>query len=66
MPPFHWNFRTHEFEFKEVEDFSDYLPQDASTQALYQMYLAMGDKPADAALKVLEHDLGVTHTKTND
>lgn len=39
-------------------DFSDYIPQDKSAQALYRLYQEMGDTPIVAATKVLRICVG--------
>lgn len=39
-------------------DYADYIPQDESAQALYRLYVQMGDAPLDAAVKVLKICVG--------
>lgn len=55
------NMRTGETEYRSTppQDFSDYIPQDESAQALYRLYVErVGDAPIEAALKVLRISLG--------
>lgn len=48
------NFKTGEYELIDTPaDFSDYIPQDPAAQGLYSVYIQLGDKPLEAALKVL-------------
>ena len=51
-----YNYRTDEYECIETpSDFTDYIPQSPSAQALYRLYIdAIGDNPLEAARKVLE------------
>lgn len=51
-----YNFKTRSYEFVDINvinDFSPYIPQWDSAQAIYQIYLYMGKKPMEAALKTL-------------
>jgi hypothetical protein len=54
------NMRTGETDWRSTppQDYSDYIPQDESVQALYRLYQQMGDSPSDAALKVLKICVG--------
>jgi len=52
----YFNFRTGEWEYltQTPADWSDYISQNESAQALYSLYQqAYGDTPIEAALKVL-------------
>jgi hypothetical protein len=51
----HWyNFKSGEYEIiKTPQDFHDYIPQHPFAQSLYDVYIEMGDKPIEAARKVL-------------
>lgn len=50
-----YNFKTGRYEDVElpVEDWSNYIPQDRASQALYKVYQKMGYTPREAARKVL-------------
>lgn len=54
------NMRTGETEYRSTppQDFSDYIPQNESAQALYRLYVQLGDAPIEAALKVLKICVG--------
>lgn len=56
----HWqNFRTGKQDSVTPTDFSDYIPQFASAQSLYQLYVEdMGYTPLDAAIEVLRVCVG--------
>jgi hypothetical protein len=44
----------HIFLLRKISDFSAYIPQDAASQGLYQIYIEMGDTPLESAIKVLK------------
>lgn len=53
----YYNFRTNTWDYltQPPSDWSDYIPQYESAQALYSLYQeAYGDTPIEAACKVLE------------
>lgn len=52
----YYNCRTNEYEYLHFapSDWSDYIPQDEHSQALYRLYVIGGDKPVEAAKKVLK------------
>jgi hypothetical protein len=52
----YYNYRTGQADalFGAPEDWSDYLPQQAAVQGIYQTYLDMGRTPAEAARLTLD------------
>ena len=59
-----YNFKTNEYDWlSEIPtNFRVYIPQVASAQSLYDLYIEIGDEPIDAAIKILEFCVGV-HSK---
>ena len=55
-----FNYKTGRYEEIETpKNFKDYLPQSEAAQGLYDVYIAMGNKPSDAAIKVLKACAGI-------
>lgn len=61
------NLRTGKTDYlpEPPQEWSDYIPQYESSQALYRLYQEMGDAPIDAAIKVLELSCRFTTVRSN-
>ena len=62
-PQFQWyNFRTGQYETRDTPDgdeWADYISQNPAAQSLYILYVAKGETPIDAAMKVLKATAGI-------
>ena len=62
-PELQWyNFRTGQYETRDTPDgdeWADYISQNPAAQSLYILYVAKGETPIDAAMKVLKATAGI-------
>jgi hypothetical protein len=57
-----YNFRTGQYETRDTPDgdeWADYISQNPAAQSLYILYVAKGETPIDAAMKVLKATAGI-------
>ena len=56
------NFRTGQYEARDTPDggeWVNYISQEPAAQSLYILYVAQGETPIDAAMKVLKATAGI-------
>ena len=62
-PQFQWyNFRTGQYEARDTPDggeLVDFISQEPAAQNLYILYVAQGETPINAAIKVLKATAGI-------
>jgi len=58
-----FNYRTGKWEFMsgEPENMRDFIPQSHAARGAYDLYIALGDEPREAAKKVLSDVLQIKH-----